>query len=432
MGIFNAQFTTAGFTRIPMTTIISALEATWTSAGGADVDLVARSIDGQIIGVLSEMFDDLNGMAAMSLNIANPNGALATMLSNLAYLTGITRNAASYSTAAATFTGASGTVIPITAVVKSTIDETLWSPLAQVTIGSGGTVTGTLKCQTIGPPAGGSVPAGSLTDIITPITSPGAGWTAVTNDVGTPGYLQEGDPNLRVRRQQSTAIASQAMTDGLQAAIKGLKNLDGSSAGVVDAVVWENNTTSPLTIQIGSGATINPNTIRAIVQVTNGSAADPTYTTSFADPIAKAIFALKGMSCNTQGAISKAPEDSLGVAHPIHYDLATQIAVDIRISVARRTNWPTNGTAIIQAAIAKWANGSNSTTGKPNIQIGGDDQGKLSWTDVVGSFINEVPGFDLINLQFSSDGSTWTTSPNSLSVPFGGFVSISSVTVTEW
>lgn len=430
MGIFNAQLTTAGYTRLPMTAIISALESIWTAAGGADVDLDPRSPDGQIIGILAEMFDDLNGMAATSLTVANPNGAMATMLANLAYLTGIARNAASYSTAQATFTGASGTVVPTTAVVKSTIDETLWSPTTTINIGGGGTQSGTLKCQTIGPPAGGSVPAGSLTDIITPITSPGAGWTAVTNDAGTPGYLQEGDPNLRVRRQQSTAIASQGTTDGLQAAIENLKDTNGNPAGVLDAVVWENNTSTPLTIQTGSGATINPNTVRVLARVTGGSAADPTTTTSWADPIAKAIYNLKGNGCGTQGATSKAPEDSLGVAHAISYDLATPLTVGIMITISRRVNWPTDGIRQIQAAIATWAAGSNAVTGKPNLQIGGDDKGMLSWTDVVASFINVVPGFDLVSTTFSADsGSTWTTSPNSLPVPFGNFVSIGVVFV---
>ena len=430
MGIFNAQLTTSGFTRIPMTDIISALESVWTAAGGADVDLDPRSPDGQIIGVLAEMFDDLNGMAAASLTVANPNGATATMLANIAYLTGISRNADSYSTSPATFTGASGTVIPTTAVVKSTIDETLWSPTTTITIGGGGTQTGTLKCQTIGPPAGGSVPAGSLTDIITPITSPGAGWTAVTNDAGTPGYLQEGDPNLRVRRQQATAIASQGTTDGLQAAIKALAPL-----GVVDAVVWENNSPSPITIQTGLGATINANTVRVLARVTGGSDADPIGppgTTSWADPIAKTIYNLKGNGCGTQGAITKAPEDSLGVAHTINYDLATPLTVGMLITIRRRLNWPTDGGRQIQAAIATWAAGSNAVTGRPNIQIGGDDKGMLSWTDVVASFITAVPGFDLVSLVMSADsGSTWTTSPDSLPIPFGKFVSIATVLIAE-
>jgi hypothetical protein len=264
-----------------------------------------------------------------------------------------------------------------------------------------------------------------LTDIITPISSPGNGWVSVTNAAGTPGYLQEGDPNLRVRRQQSTAIASQATTDGLQAALKALP-------GVVDAVVWENNTTSPITIQTGGGSTINPNTVRVIAHVTSSGPADPAGTTSSTDPIANSIFALKGNGCNTQGNISKAPLDSVGVAHPIYYDTAIPLTVWIWVGVRKRVNWQTDGSRQIQAAIAQWASGSNAATGKPNLQIGGDDLGMLSWTDVVASFLGVVPGFDLVSLRFSGDsGSTWTESPNSLPIPFGYFVSIGTIMVLE-
>jgi hypothetical protein len=144
------------------------------------------------------------------------------------------------------------------------------------------------------------------------------------------------------------------------------------------------------------------------------------------------IFAIKGQACGTQGAVSKAPVDSVGVAHPIYYDLATSLAVAIKITIVKRVNWPSDGVRQIQAAIAKWAVGSNPSTGKPNIKIGGDDNGMFSWTDVVAAFINTVPGFDLVSLAFSIDsGSTWTTSPNSLPVPFGSFVSIGSVLVVS-
>lgn len=422
MSIFNDQLTTAGFTRVPLTTIIETLQAAYFAGYGADADLDPRSPDGQVIGIFAEMFDDLNGMAQAALAVANPNGASGAMLANLAYLTGIARNPASYSSAPAHFAGTPGTVIGTAKTVRSSIDGTLWSPIADVTIGGGGTADGTLRCTTIGPPAAGSVPAGSLTDIATQVT----GWASVTNDVGTAGYLQEGDPNLRIRRQQATAVASQGTTDGLQAALKAM-------TGVSDAVVWENNTTAPIAIPSGGDSTVNPNTVRAIVKVVGGGPADPTGTTSFADPIARKIFTLKGNGCGTQGAVSKAPEDSLGVAHAIHYDVATALEVGIRISLTRRVNWPADGGRRIQAAVAAWAAGLNAATGKPNLQIGGDDRGMLSWTDVVASFINSVPGFDFISLEFSADsGATWTTSPHSLPIPFGSFVSIAIVFVLEY
>jgi hypothetical protein len=422
MTLFNVQLTTSGFSRVSLAQIVSALNAIWQAAYGADIDLDPRSADGQIIGGLAEAFDDLNGIAADTVNLLNPNGATGAMLSNLLYLTGISRNAASYATAPATFTGASGTPVPTTFVVKSTYDGTLWSPVGAVTIGGGGTVAGTLRCQTIGPlPNGGPPMAGTLTQIIT-VT---AGIDSVTNAVGVRGAIIEGDPNARIRRQQSTAIASQGMTDGLQAAIKAL-------TGVVDAVVWENNSSSPMTV---GDVSINPNTLRVVVEVNDGGAADPVHTSSSSDPIANTILALKSCGCGTQGQYDKYPLDALGVAHTIWYDKATPVTVQVAVTIHTRTNWPTDGAAQIKALISSWSDGANATTGKPNLPIGGDDTGALSWTDVVGSFLGQVPGFDFQSLTFaiSTDGGstygTPTVSPANLTIPFKQFAQIASVLV---
>jgi len=419
--LFSSQIASAGFTRAPMTSIIAELNTLWQSVFGADIDIDPRSPDGQLIGGIAEMLDDLNGIAYDTYQgIANPNAATWTMLSALMALTGVPRKPASYSSAPATFTGANGTVIPITSVVRSTLDATLWSPIAEITIGGTGTATGTLRCQTIGPAASGTVPAATLTEIVTPITTPGDGWTAVTNAIGVSGYLVEGDPNGRIRRQQSVAIASQAMTDGMQAALKAL-------TGVLDCVVYENN----LPQAVSSPGVIAANSIRAILKVTPGGAADPAESGDDDDPVANLIFTLKGNGCGTVGTTTKNPADSTGKAHPINYDLATATDVMIRITVASRYNWPSDGATQIEDAITAWAAGTNADTGKPNIAIGGDDNGTLSWTDVVASFINSVPGFDLTLLEFSADaGSNWTTSPASLVIPFGTYANITDVTVT--
>jgi hypothetical protein len=417
MSLFNAQLTTSGFARKSLAEIKAALDVLWQSAYGASVDVDPRSADGQMIGGLAEMFDDLNSIAADTTNIVNPNGANGAFLANLAYLTGIARNPANYATAPTTFAGTPGTHVPTTFVVKSTDDGTSWSPVAEVVIGGGGTIAGTLRCSTIGPlPNGGPPLPGKLTQIIT-VT---AGIDSVTNALGTRGATAENDPNLRIRRQQSTAIASQAMTDGLQAALKKLP-------GVIDAIVWENDRSDPVTV---GGATINPNTVRAIVEVETSGPADPTRTSSSADPIANTIFTLKSSGCGTQGTISKAPLDALGVAHAIKYDMALPLDVQISLHVSPRVNWPTDGADQIRALIASWALGTNATTAKPNLPIGGDDTGVLSWTDVVGAFIGQVPGFDFIDLTFSADGgSTWTTSPAPLTIPFGKFASIATILV---
>jgi hypothetical protein len=416
--LFSAQLTSAGFVRVPMTSIKAAIDALYKGAYGDDADLDARGPDGQISGGLSEMFDDLNGIAEDTvLGLTDPNAATGQMLSGLMILTGCPRNGASRSTAPALFVGSAGTVIDTTKVVQSTEDSSLWSPVASVTIPAGGSIEGTLQCNVVGPPASGRVPAGTLTKIQTPVD----GWTGVTNAVGVPGYNVEGDPNGRVRRQQAVAIASQAMTDGLQAALKTIPH-------VLDAVVWENDKGYDVTV--GAGNVIKKNSLRVFVRVDAGSSADPAITSSTADPVANMIFQLKGHGCGTQGDVQKFSNDAVGNSHEMRYDLATALPVLVAVVVSRRYNWPQNGATLIANAITSWASGTNPDTGKPNIQISGNDKGELSWTDVLASFVNAVPGFDFVSLRFSADaGSTLTTSPASLHIPFGAFVEITGVTV---
>lgn len=417
--IFSEQLTSSGFVRKSLAQIKAYIDGLFQSAFGDDADLDARSPDGQISGGLSEMFDDLNSMIEDTVvGLTNPNAATGTTLSGQMILTGCPRNGATRSTAAAAFSGSDGTEITPDDVVQSTEDGSLWSPIATYTL-SGGGAQGTLQAHEYGPPASGRVLAGTLTIIQTPKT----GWNGVTNAAGIPGYNVEGDANARVRRRQSVAIASQSMTDGLQAALKVIPH-------VVDAVVWENDNSHAVTI--GSGNTINANTVRCFVRVDVGSSADPAETGSGDDPVANTIFRLKGQGCGTQGDVQKFPLNSLGGAHEIRYDLAEALEVMVKVTVRRRYNWPEDGARQIEDAITTWAMGTNQDTGKPNLQISGDDLGSLSWTDVLSSFLNGPPGFDFVALQFSTDaGSTWTTSGQSLPIPFGSFAEISDVTVVE-
>lgn len=417
--LFSSQLTAAKFSRVPKEAIKEHIDGLFREAFGDDADLDPRSPDGQITQELADLFDNLNELAEGTVNaLTDPSAATGQMLSGQMVLTGCPRNGASKSTAPAIFAGTPGTVIDTTKVVQSTEDGSLWSPTASRTIGAGGTVAGTLQCTVAGPPASGRVPPGILTKIQTPVD----GWTGVTNDMGVPGYNVEGDANGRVRRQQSVAIASQGMTDGLQAALKTIPH-------VIDAVVWENDKGYDVTVG-SSGNVLQKNSIRAIVRVDLGSSADPGVTGSADDPVANMIYALKGQGCGTQGAQRKFPIDAAGITHEVNYDLATPLDVSVKVTVSKRTNWPENGATQIANSITSWAAGSNATTGKPNIQISGNDKGELSWTDVLASFVNVVPGFDFVALQFSTDnGATWTASPASLPIPFGVFVQISDVSV---
>lgn len=187
-------------------------------------------------------------------------------------------------------------------------------------------------------------------------------------------------------------------------------------------MVWENTTDAVINI---GGQNVDPRSLWVLAHVAPGGAADPSGTADDADPIADTIFELKSMGCATQGTTTKHPTDAGGVAHPISYSTATPLSVAVQVTISKRYNFPTDGAEQIVQAIATWAAGTNATTKKPNLQIGGDDKGELSWTDVLASFLNAVPGFDFKAIKFSTDGgSTWGFPNTNLVIPFGDFASI--------
>jgi uncharacterized phage protein gp47/JayE len=298
----------------------AALEGLWQAAFGAAIDLSAASPDGQIIGSLTGILTDIEQLAETEYLARSPAGARGTGLSRLVQLNGIARKQAQFSTAPVTLGGTPGTVIPAGSLVGSPTDPTKptfattgTSPADDLTVGGGGTVTGQIQCSVAGPV---TLPTGAL-QILTVIS----GWTtAVTTADAAPGIQVEADPALRARRAASVAMPSQALSDGLQAALLNLP-------GVTDAVVYLNNT----------GATdskgLPAHSVNAIVL--GGSAAD----------ISNAIWLKSSMGVTKVGAQSLVVADAQGNPQLMKWDVPTDLDAYITIKLDRT---PTN-IAYIQA-----------------------------------------------------------------------------------
>jgi hypothetical protein len=379
MSLFQSAITTTGYVRVPMTSITAELNALWAVAFGSDADLDPRSADGQIIGGLSEMFSDLEGGVADLYNgVANPNGATGQFLTNIAGVNGVSRNAGAYSYVPVMFTGTNGTNIPTGTVLQSTqADGTVasWSNIYTLTNGVPvpGTVVGSSNSWAICTILGAvRCPAGSSIKLMTVLA--GVTGVSVTSDA-TLGYVSEGDPNLRLRRQSSFSLASQGMADGLQAALSNMR--DGGNLVCSQAAVWENNT--GVVQNFPGGGTLNPYSIRPVVVLAPG--ANPNLVT-------QKIYNLKAPGCSTQGNTSGYAVDEQSNQHLINFDAASAVRVGVRIYLVPRSGWPTDGAAQIAAAIAAWALNPMNTT------LGGDSQGQLSCTAILGSFVGTVPGWD--------------------------------------
>jgi uncharacterized phage protein gp47/JayE len=346
------QLTTSGFTKSTLAERIMQLQGIWQSALGANIDVDADSPDGQIIGALAEMFANLDDIAEATYNGLLPDGAMGDFLARLVKLNGISKNVGAYSTVACLFEGTAGTVIPTTALIRSTEEQdttVTWSPMATVTIGGGGTQIGTVQCNTMGDK---QAAAGTLTKIQTVIS----GWTAVGNAAdATRGYLSETDERLRARRGRSVAAPSQSITDGVYAALVNLDN-------VSQVVVWENEQDTAKTMPGGS---LVPHSIFAIVD--GGDQ----------DEIANAIWLRKSGGCTMMGDVARTVADAQGHLHTIRFSRPTDVDVYIELDVTKRAGWIDGSETMIAEAIV-------AASEEPGaVPIGGDSNNEFAWSDVL-------------------------------------------------
>jgi hypothetical protein len=407
--------TNSGVTMPRLDAVLAWLQDVHKTIYGSDIDVDPDSPDGQLLGVLAEAYTDLGQILQNIYNgLASPNGAVGPLLSNLVLLNGISRRAGAYTIAPITIEGTAGSSVGTSFIIRNTANGALFSPTATITIGNGQTTaTGYAQCHEKGDIAAA---AGTLTQIVTVTT----GIVGVTNTDGSRGYLVEADGALRARRAQSVAMASQGMTDGLQASI-----VEVGAGNVLQAIVWEN--VEDHVVTAGSG-TLAPHSIYVVADVIAGSAVDPNkLPTPDPDPIASTIFLKKAQGCNTQGDVVRTIMDAQGKGHIIRYDLPVSVNVYIDITVATRYGWPADGADQIKAAIVEWAAGYDEN-GNRNISIGGDSNNQLSWTDVLSSFLGKVGGFNLTTMKLGTTEGGGTDRAN-LPIEFNGIARIDSTRI---
>ena len=185
--------TELGFNRKRLDVIKAEIEADLKALFGANLNVEPESPDGQIVGIFSKALADLYEVAESAYNSVNVSAATGAALSRLVQLGGTTRKAASPSTATVELLGTAGTTIPAGSEIKSPSTDVSFTLDDAVTIGPGGSGTGTITAAVTGATA---VSAGTITEIGTPV----AGWDSVNNPAnGTTGSDTETDAELRAR-----------------------------------------------------------------------------------------------------------------------------------------------------------------------------------------------------------------------------------------
>ena len=192
--------TSAGFVRKTLEQIKSEIEDEYKTAFGNSVDLDPRRPVGQMIGISSEREAFLWELAEAIYNAYYPDTADDASLDDVVALTGIRRNAATYSTAVVTLTGTVATVVPEGFQVSvSGNSDLVFATTEEVTIGGGGTVDVTVRATETGAKA---ALAGTLTVIVSSLF----GVDSATNATdATVGFDRETPAELRLRRLETLA-----------------------------------------------------------------------------------------------------------------------------------------------------------------------------------------------------------------------------------
>lgn len=280
------------------------LVATYTAAlqniYGAGINLASNSPDGQWMNLFIQSVLDLEDLLVQLYNMFDPDNAVGVVLDQRVAINGIQRLAGTF------------TVTPVTLVIASSVNlfglDQSTQPVYTVSDNAGNLWQ--LISTVLGVVAGthvynfqAAVPGAQITTpntITVPVTII-LGVTSVNNPTPytTLGINEESDARLKLRRQQSVAIASQGYLTGLVAT---LENITG-----VTSVFVSENTTS-----VTNGDGVPGHSIWVIVAGT-GAAAD----------IAQAIYSKRNAGCGMFGSISFNITQIDGNIFPVYWDLVS-------------------------------------------------------------------------------------------------------------
>ena len=317
--------TSTGLSAPSYADIYSALQNAYWTIYGADAVLSADTQDGQWVGVLAQALYDTGQACLAVYGSFSPATAQGAALSSVVKINGLARKIATASTVTVTIVGVSGTTIINGIIGDNQNLGTQWALPATVTIPSGGSITETATCTTIG--AISAAPA-TLVNILTPT----AGWQTVSNAAAvTLGDPIEIDAALRTRQGLSTAMPALTPLDAILAAV-------ANTAGVGRTAPYQNNTGATDT----SGRPPHSLTI-----VAEGGDMDL---------VAAAIASKKGPGPTTYGTTSRVIIDSKGVAETINYFQLTTVPITLTINVKALTGYLSTTGDLVKASVAAFIN----------------------------------------------------------------------------
>lgn len=288
---------------------------------------------------------------------------------------GVTRNPATYADGPVVFNGTPGTNIEMGFIVGKE-DETLYYTLEDATVGSDGAVTVDVMCQDSG--IIGNAEIGQINQIMNPID----GLVSVTNIVAfVNGKEQETDQEAKERADTTVEGLGSNTTASIRTE---LLKVTGVRAAYVD----ENYTDETNTY----------NTPMRSIQafVLGGSDED----------VAQAIFKTKAAGIQPFGETYIAVLDDAGQAHQVGFTRAQTVQIYAKATVKTNNSFESDGVNQVIKAIVQYIGGIDAES---NTYVGlnmGDD---VILSKLIAK-IYAVNGIDDVDVQLSTDGSTYESS----------------------
>jgi len=342
------QFLPTGLSVPAEDDILVGVQADWNAAFGGNLNPDPRSPQGQVESAQSAAIAACYAAFAAIVNGINPDVAVGFMQDAIARIYFLNRNPGVATVVQCTCTGAVNTPIPTGAQAQDTSGN-LYQCVAGGTIGAGGSVSLTFANVVVGAVP---CPANTLTRIYQGV----GGWESINNPApGVVGAAIESPTAFEFRRQNSVAGNAQ----GWQAAVYGAVF---AQPGVIDAFLYENQTSSPVTYG-STNFSLAANSI--YVGVVGGVPAQ----------IAQAIWSKKSPGCNYNGNTTETVYDtSGGYASPPGYTVKFNNNSEnpantyFDVVIENVPTLPANIVTLVQNAIVNQFTGQ--TQGLPRARIG--------------------------------------------------------------
>lgn len=246
-------------------------------------------------------------------------------------------------------TGLAGTVIPVSAQVRSNVDDSIWLNVEEGTIPSSGYVDLTFQCSETGPI---NAAANTLTKIATVI----AGWDTANNpESATVGQNEETQGSFESRRYQSVALNSRSSTSSVYARVASL-------ADVIAVCVRENRKDQTV---VTDGVSLGPHSI--YVSAVGGTN----------EEIAQAIYNSISGGCDYNGNTTvQITNSDTGAIEQVTFDRPESLPIGVKIVVRENNNLPSDAESRIKTAIYNNFYGLSNDTieGQPLVRVKmGDD-----------------------------------------------------------